>query len=219
MQTIHYTVGYGGNLNYLTTCGKEIHSHSELETASIDPASVTCKKCKSKQEWKDDFGHSTGQVAEKIRRIFIESDIVHADELRSAQRDVASLCEDRGEKCTKRVFSEVLDHAWHDLEKTWVAVKKADEIYAISSLMPLIGGAYMGAPVIFNGMCERAIKEGIKGKSVFILNSIKNVYWDMIDVSVMRKAFAKNTLYMYDENYDMKKVDTSKIRKKGLAVS
>lgn len=80
--------------------------------------------------------------------------------------------------------------------------------------MPLSGGSYMGAPVIFNGMCERAIKEGIEGKSVFILNSIKNINWYMIYIPIMQKTFEKNNLYMYDENYDMKKVDTSKIRKK-----
>lgn len=212
---IHYTVGYGGNLNYFTTCGKEIHSHSKQEDASVDPTEVTCKKCRSKQEWKDDFGYSTGQLKQKIRRIFIESDIIHADELRSAQRDVRSLCDAKGVECTSRVFSEVLDHAWHDLEKTWGAVKKADEIYAISSLMPLIAGSYKGAPVIFNGMCDRAIKESIEGKSVFILNNIKNIYWEMIDVALMQKAFNKNALYMYDDNYDIKKVDTQKIKHHG----
>lgn len=214
MPTTHYTAGYGGNLNYLTTCGKEIHSHSETDKASIDPAKVTCKNCKSTAEWKEDFGYSTGKLKEETRRIFIESDILHADELRDAQREVALLCEDRGVKYTRRVFSEVLDYAWHDLEKTWKAVKKADEIYATSSLMPLVGGSYMGAPVIFNKMCERAVKEGVEGKSVFIFNTIRNTYWGMIDIPIMQKAFEKNDLYMFDENQDIKKVDTSKIMEK-----
>lgn len=214
MKIIHYTAGYGGKLNYLTTCGNEIHIPSETESATIDPAEVTCKKCKSTPEWKDDFGYRTGELKESVRRIFIESDVIHADELRNAQNTVRSLCDDKGSECTRRVFSEVLDYAWHDLEKTWIAVKKADEIYADSSLMPLIGGSYMGAPVIFNGMCERAIKEGIAGKSVFILNSVKNIHWDMIQIPLMRKAFKKNILYMYDGNYDMKKVNVNKIVKK-----
>jgi len=215
MKTIHYTIGYGGNFNYTTTCGKEIHSHDEKETATIHPAKVNCKKCKSKPEWKEDLGHAMGEEQESVRRIFIESDILHADDLRSAQRDVFELCEESGTKCIRRVFSDVLDYAWHDLENTWAAVKRADEIYADSSLMPLCGGSYMGAPVIFNGMCERAIKEEIEGKKVFILNSMSNIYWQMIDIPLMQKAFEKNDLYMYDENHEMKKVDVSKIRKKG----
>jgi hypothetical protein len=213
MKIIHYTVGYGGKLNYFTTCGKEIHSHSETEDATVDPAEVTCDSCKSNKQWKEDFGYRTGSLKEEIRRIFIESDIIHADELRGAQTDVYMLCKKMHKKCIKRVFSEVLDHAWHDLEKTWEAVKKADEIYANSSLMPLVGGSYIGAPVIFNGMCERALKEGIDGKSVFILNKIKDIYWEMIDIPLMKKAFKKNSLYMYDEKYDIQKVDVSKINK------
>jgi hypothetical protein len=50
---IHYTEGYGCKLNYLTTCGKEIHSHSETDSATIDPTKVTCKDCKKVKEWKD----------------------------------------------------------------------------------------------------------------------------------------------------------------------
>lgn len=65
MNIIHYTAGYGGKLNYFTTCGKEIHSHSETEDATIDPTKVDCKKCKSFKVWKDDFGYSTGQLKEK----------------------------------------------------------------------------------------------------------------------------------------------------------
>jgi hypothetical protein len=213
MKTIHYTEGYGGKLNYHTTCGKEIHSHSKEESASINPVLVTCKKCMAKKEWKEDYGHSTGETVTDIkRRIYIESDILHADELRNAKRTVANLCDDKNEKYIKRVFAEVLDFAWHDLPKTWEAVKKADEIYSDSSLLPLSGGSYMGAPVIFNGMCERAIKEGVTGKDVYILNSLENIYWDMIDIPLMQKAFEKNNLFMYNENYEIVKVDVTKIK-------
>ena len=136
------------------------------------------------------------------RRIFLESDILHADELKSAQRKVSNLLEDKGEKYCKNVFDKMLDFAWHNLEKTWKAVKWADEIYADSSLMPLVGNSYMGAPVIFNGMMERAIKENITGKSVYILRPLKDIYWDMIKVPLMTKAFAKNKLFMYDDDRD-----------------
>lgn len=150
------------------------------------------------------------------RRIFIESDILHADEFQSAKWHVANLLEARGEKFIKKeVFDEVLDYAWHDLEKTWAAVKKADEIYATSSLMPLVSNAYMGAPVIFNGMCERAIKENVTGKFVFILNTLDNIDWDMIDLKIMRKAFKWNSLLMYNSDHStMVNVNVSKIKKR-----
>ena len=147
------------------------------------------------------------------RRIFLESDILHSDEYRSVQRQVSLLLEEKGEKFIKGIFDEALDFAWHDLEKTWKAVKKADEIYANSSLMPLVGNSYMGAPVIFNGMCERAIKENVTGKSVFVLRPLKDIYWDMIDFPLMKKAFKKNSLYMYDNERNIIKVDVAKIKK------
>lgn len=214
MKKIHYTEGYGGNYNYATACGKEIHSHSKTEDATIDPRLVTCKACMKTEVWKEDHGHSTGATKTSIkRRIYIESDILHADELHDAQRTVVRLCEEKSSKYIKRVFAEVLDLAWHDLEKTWEAVKNADEIYSNSSLLPLCGGSYMGAPVIFNGMCERAIKENIKGKDVYILNSLKNISWHMIKIDLMKKAFKHNNLFMYDDDYSMVKVDVSKIKK------
>lgn len=214
-KTTHYTVGYGGKLNYITICGKEIHSHDEKETATIDPLQVTCKECIATKVFKEDFGHSSGTIKTSIkRRIYIESDILHADEFRDAQRAVASLCKENGVKCIKRVFSEVLDYAWHDLEKTWTAVRKADEIYSNSSLLPLCGGSYMGAPVIFNGMCERAIKENVTGKDVYILNNLKNINWYMIKIDVMQKAFEKNNLFMYNDNHDIIKIDVLRIKQK-----
>lgn len=81
------------------------------------------------------------------------------------------------------------------IEKTWKAVKLADEIWAKSSLMPLSGSSYTGAPVIFNGMCERAIKENVTGKSVFILSNLKYINWYMINVKVMKQAFNENDLF------------------------
>jgi hypothetical protein len=211
---IHYTHGYGGKLNYLTICGLEIHSHSDTDGATIDPVEVSCKKCRKTAEWIEDYGYSTGETKTDIkRRIFIESDILHADELERAQRQVYRLCNDNGVKHIRRVFDEVLDHAWHHLEKTWEAVKKADEIYADSSLMPLCGGSYMGAPVIFNGMMERAIKEKITGKSVVILNSLKNINWYMIKLNLMEEAFFGNKLLMYDEERNLIEVDVKRVVK------
>lgn len=147
------------------------------------------------------------------RRIFIESDILHKDALRNVQREVADYLDEKKEKYIKNIFDETLDFAWHDLEKTWKAVKGADEIYADSSLMPLVGNSYMGAPVIFNGMMERAIKENITGKSVFILRKFKDIYWHMIEVKMMRKTFKNNKLFMRDEDYNIVEMNVTQLVK------
>lgn len=214
MQRIHYTDGYGGKFNYKTYCGNNIDdSRKSKDEATIHPEKVTCKECKKSNEFKQDLSDLSLTKKGIKRRIYLESDILHASELRSAQSEVACLCEEKGEKFVRRVFSEVLDRAWHDLENTWRAVKAADEIYSDSSLMPLIGNSYMGAPVIFNGMCERAIKEKVTGKSVYILRSLKDIYWDMIEVKLLDKAFKKNYLYMYNEKREIEQVDIDKLLK------
>jgi hypothetical protein len=212
MKTVHYADGYGGRLNYHTYCKKEIHIHSKEEDATIDPKEVKCKDCMDTPEWKQDLEENTNLNSSVKRRIFIESDVLHADELRSAQQAVSKMCKEKNLSSARRVFQDILDYAWFDLEKTWQSVKNSDEIYSQSSLMPLTGG-YTGAPVIFNGMCERAIKENVTGKDVYILNSVENIYWDMIDMDVMVKAFEKNKLFMYNEDYEMVEVDVKTISK------
>ena len=212
MKALHYTrTGYNGDYTYTSICGKKIKG----ENSTSSPDKANCKKCIDHDKYKIDLNDFLGNGDPTIkRRIFIESDILKADELRSAQREAYDFAEKQGLKCVDKVFSDVLDYAWHDLEKTWTAVKKADEIYATSSLMPLTGGSYIGAPVIFNGMCERAVKENVTGKSVFILNALDNIHWDMIDIKIMKKAFKDNDLYMYDENHDnLIKIDVNKIKK------
>lgn len=212
---IHYSrTGYNGNFTYTSICGKKVKTHQDNEETTIHPDKANCPKCLVTTEFKTDLIDESEIIKEGFkRRIFIQSDILQADEFRDAQRTVHNLAEKNGLKCVDRIFSQVLDHAWHDLEKTWKAVKNSDEIYATSSLIPIIGNSYTGAPVIFNGMCERAIKENITGKSVFILNRLKNIYWGMIDFKLMKKAFENNSLFMYDDEYEVIKIDVSKIKK------
>lgn len=212
MKIIHYSrTGYNGNYNYSSVCGKLVKTHQDNQESSIYPELANCKKCIATKEFKAD----TAKIPDGIKvRIYIESDILHADEFRRAQREVISFAKAQGLKCVDRAFSKVLEFAWHDLEGTWKAVKDADEIYSTSSLMPLCGNSYMGAPVIFDGMCERAIKEKITGKSVIILNHLSNICWDYIDIGIMKKAFKKNELYMYDDTGEgIIKIDISKIKK------
>jgi len=212
-KTIHYSrTGYNGGYTYTSVCGKEVKTHQDSEESSIHPDEANCEKCKASKEYKADLQESKETKNGIKRRIYIESDILQADEFRDAQSDVSRFAKDKGLKVVDRVFSQVLDYAWHDLEKTWDAVRKADEVYAVSSLIPLSGGSYMGAPVIFNGMCERAVKEKITGKSIIILNKLKNINWYMIDVDLMKKAFSENAFYMYDDDYELTEIDVSKIK-------
>ena len=209
----HYTrTGYNGDLTYDSICGKKVSG----QEVSCSPEKTTCPDCLSHDKHKIDLADFLGNGdASMKRRIYIESDILKSSELRSAQRKASHFAEQRGLKCTDRVFNEVLDYAWHDLDKTWKAVEKADEIYATSSLMPLTGGSYIGAPVIFNAMCTRAVKENVTGKSVIIFNTLDNIDWYMIDMQIMKKAFKNNDLYMYDDNYEnIIKVDVKKIKAK-----
>lgn len=199
-ELMHYSrEGYDGNYIYTSACGKKIKTHQEKIGITIHPAEANCKDCLASKQYKTDLKDSTTIKSNIKRRIYIESDILNSDEFRSAQREALDFAKKQKLKCVDRVFSEVLDYAWHNLEKTWQAVKDADEIYATSSLMPLTGGSYNGAPVIFNKMCEKAIQEKIEGKSVFILNALSSIYWGMIDKKLMLKAFARNKLYMYDD--------------------
>jgi hypothetical protein len=211
MKTIHYSrTGYNGNFTYTSVCGKEVKTHQDNEESSIYPEEANCKKCLATAEFKSDTDKTKTDI--KIR-IYIESDILQADEFTDAQGTVFDFAEKSGLKCVDRVFSQVLDRAWHDLERTWQSVKDADEIYSTSSFVPLCGNSNMGAPVIFNGMCKRAIEEKITGKSVIVLNQLKNICWDYIDIPAMKLAFKKNSLFMYDDNYEMVKVEISKIKK------
>ena len=189
-------------------------THQDNEESTIHPNEANCKDCFATKEYQTDLSDFNITKVGTKRRIYIESDILHADEFRSAQGEVFDFAKKQKLKCVDRVFSDVLDYAWHDLEKTWKAVKDADEVWATSSLMPLSGGSYMGAPVIFNGMCERAVKENITGKSVIILNHLKNINWYMIKIDVMKEAFKENSLFMYDDNYALAKVDVYGIKDK-----
>lgn len=212
---IHYSrCGYNGDFTYTSVCGKKVKTHQDKEGSTIHPDEANCEKCKQTKEYKADFTDFHNTSSDTKRRIYIESDILQADEFRSAQCKVFDFAKKQGIKCVDRTFSDVLDFAWHDLEKTWEAVKRADEIWATSSLMPLSGGSYSGAPVIFDGMCKKAIKENITGKSVIILNELKNIYLGMIDIKIMKAAFSKNDLYMYDADYSLTKIDVSKIKSK-----
>ena len=210
-KVVHYSRdGYNGDYTYTSVCGKKVKTHQDDEHITIHTKDTNCKDCLKTDLYITDTANFNDSIK---NRIYIESDILQADEFRRAKQDVYDFAKKNGLKCVDRVFSNVLDYAWHDLEKTWASVKSCDEIYTISSLMPLSGGSYIGAPVIFNGMCKKAVDENVTGKSVYILNKLEYINWYMIDIDIMKQAFKHNDLYMYNDDYELEKIDVSKINK------
>ncbi len=152
----------------------------------------------------------------QIRRLFIETDVLHMDELDSAQIKVSIILDDKGLSYPESVFDETKDFAWHELDAAWESVKRCDEIYGDSSLVLLCGfGSYTGAPVIMNEMMKKAIEEKIEGKSVIFLRPMSDIEWGQIDRKLLLKAFKKNNLYTleYDDKYLLAKVDIKKLLK------
>jgi len=155
-----------------------------------------------------------------LKRLFLETDVLQDDELRYAQREVADYLEDKGITFCKNVFDEVKDFAWHKGEDAWEAVKRCDEIYSDSALVPLSGyGSYTGSVVVMDVMMKKAIDENIKGKSLYFLRSFEDIEWDGIDYNLFKKCFAKgiNNLYTrkYDKDYNTRFeiVDVSKMKR------
>lgn len=205
---IHYSRdGYEGNYTYKSVCGKDVKTHQELEGSTIYPNVANCKDCLDTEEWKQDTEPLPKNV---INRIHIESDFLHSDGFRSVKRSCRNYAKERGEEIIPRVFSKVIDLAWHKLDETWEAIKQCDEVWAETSLIPLAGG-YTGAPVIFDAMCKKAIEENLSGKKIFILNNMEFVSWHNIDIEQMKKAFVNNKLFMYNDDYDIEEVDITNI--------
>ena len=125
----HYSrTGYNGDLTYTSVCKKNVGTHGDKETVSMHPIDTDCKECLSTLEYKNDLSSFNITKPGFKRRIYIESDILKASELSTARRSVRRKSSDEI-AYEENVFNDVLDFAWHDLEKTWAAVKLADEIY------------------------------------------------------------------------------------------
>lgn len=155
-----------------------------------------------------------------IRRMFIETDFLQEDELRSAKRSVREYLGENSIPFSNEIFDEVSDFAWQRGEAAWEAVKRCDEIYSDSSLVPLSGyGTYTGSVVIMDVMMKKAIDENITGKSLYFLRDFEDIEWEGINYKLFKKCFGKgmNKLYTkkYDEEYNMtfELVDVSKMKK------
>lgn len=152
-----------------------------------------------------------------MKRIFIESDIVDDAQLRRLERNVYNYWNNKGVVLPDDIFDEVIDRAWHDPERAWNAIKEADEIYAVSSLTPLLGyGTYTGAPVVFNTMMQKIIDTELTGKSLILQTSLDDIDWDDIDPELLDKAFKKNFMYVLEWNdakkeYELNQIDINNI--------
>ncbi len=132
-----------------------------------------------------------------MRRLFIETDDLDQREYRKAQRTVYRLLQ--GLEIPDEVFDEVVDNAWHGAAKAWEAVQKADEIYADSSLVPSDGCSYVGSPVVFNTMMEKAAEANIIGKKLIFLRELDDLEWDNIDMVLLAKVFVDNEMFTLED--------------------
>lgn len=155
---------------------------------------------------------------EKIKRLFIDSDVIMDDEYHSSQRIVERILDKKKIACCPDVFDAKQDFAWHEADSAWLAVKAADEIYGNTSLVPLCGyGSYTGSPVVMNVMMKKAMDENVTGKRVYFLRPMKDIEFDQIDLDLLRLCFGKlNELYTTEFNdkrgYYFKKVNPAKIK-------
>lgn len=125
-------------------------------------------------------------------RLYIESDVLHQEEVDSAAHCVEFIFKDMGIPFHSKVFDEAIGYAWHDLEKTWGYVQKADEIFASSSLYGLSGArTYVGAPPLMDGMMKIAYDKNITGKALYFLTNKEDILWDNISLVLLRRVFAK----------------------------
>lgn len=122
-----------------------------------------------------------------IKRLFIDSDVLHEDELHRVQRKLHFLLKRNNEPISD--FDAIIDMARFNLEATWSAIKEHDEIYADSSLLPLVGGTSIGAPAIMHSMLKQTIKEKIEGKSLILMRPCKDIEWDNVNLKLLHGAF------------------------------
>lgn len=149
-----------------------------------------------------------------MKRLFIESDTLDQAELNTAKRRVYMILDKNKIHCSDEVFDEIKDFAWHEGVEAWEAVKRCDEIYAMSGLIPLLGyGSYTGAPVVMDRMMQAAVAENITGKSVIFLRKFADIDWNNIDLTLLDKAFRKNFLFTLEEK-EFVQVDIDKILRK-----
>jgi len=154
------------------------------------------------------------------KRLFIESDHLTDDELNTCRRTVRYMLKDAGIDFIPEVFDEVATYAWHEGEKAWAALLRADEVYANTSFVGLCGmGTYTGAPVVFDRMMKASIDQGITGKEVYILRPFEDVDWDAIDVKLFAECFKPfknkpcNKIFTLEEGRVWHRVDIPSVRK------
>lgn len=149
------------------------------------------------------------------RRLFIETDILKEEDLERAREKVSDILGREGIEYPDEVFDDTKDFAWHEMKEAWESVKRADEIYGDSALVPIVGG-YTGAPVIMDTMMRKTIEEGIEDKSLYFLQPYDSIWWQEIDWKPLGKAFAKNKLFTMEFNnseYEFVQVDIPKLIK------
>ena len=99
MKIVHYSrSGYNGYFTYTSVCGKEVHTHEDKDEINVHPDESNCEECLKSKEYILDLDALHSVSTEIKRRIYIESDILHANEFRNAQRKVLDFAKNKGLK-------------------------------------------------------------------------------------------------------------------------
>lgn len=94
----------------------------------------------------------------------------------------------------------VLSDCGADITKTWSLIVSSDEIY-FQSILARNGRTKIESPDLFNLIMERAIKDGIINKQVFICSDLDEIRWSNIDLNNLKACFsAKNKLFVRESN-------------------
>ncbi len=88
----------------------------------------------------------------------------------------------------------IISYCSDDIKKTWEAIVSADEIYFSSTFLSN-GKSVISSSEIFNLLMDKAIKDGLSGKSVYCCTLDAEINWQRIDEEFFNKLFYKDNMF------------------------
>jgi hypothetical protein len=141
-----------------------------------------------------------------MKRLFIEGAFAQdvSDMLETNFRSAVILFGLDRKKYTepKHLFDQIIYGAGGKIDKVWTAIKKSDEIFVSTALMPTNGyNGNLTSPELFNEMMRLSIAEKVTGKKIYIFRDYRSVKWQQLNADYVAKCFKENELYTSDSTY------------------
>ena len=149
----------------------------------------------------ESFEERTKTNPEAPTRLYVEGEgeLETMQELHHAQRIVHFI---NGPGRTTEVFDTKIYEALFNGQEVWAQVKKHDQIYCSTSLIPLYGA--VGSGSLFRNMIHLAASEGVAGKEIYIVNRFESISWHELDsFALTAKVFESNKLFVWDPEVDV----------------